>query len=230
MNTAFPMTLVVDSKRESREILEHGLKNRGFDVRSVADASTAVKFITDLRPEAIVLELMLPGIDGMFLISSIRRLTDVPIVVVTERPQRRETIEALARGADDVLSKPVEFEELAARLHAYMRRPHLEMHEIVIYSDVAIDVTRRVATRSGRPLRLTTTEFELLVTLARRPAQVYTRSQLLDLVWGIDRAVTPASVEAYVSHLRLKLNVAGSPPLIHTMRGIGYSLRSLKAS
>ncbi len=230
MNRAFPSVLAIDSAPDIRDALEHGLGNRGFEVRAVADGSIGIKTISELQPEAIVLELMLPGIDGMFLISSLRRITEAPIVVLTERSERSDKVEALARGADDFLIKPFDLEELAARLHAHLRRPHLEMYDIVTYCDVAIDVTRRTATRDGRRLELTATEFDLLATLARRPAQVYSRSQLLDLVWGIDRHVMPGTVETYMSHLRSKLNVAGSPRLIHTMRGVGYSLRPLGAS
>jgi DNA-binding response OmpR family regulator len=225
MISAFPRILAVDDEPEIRELLEYGLGNQGFEVKAVADGRVATDAIRDWAPEAILLDIGLPGIDGFSLIQSLRRMTDVPILMLTGRSGVPDKVSALTRGADDFIAKPFDLEELAARIRARLRRPRMETRDVVSYADLVIDVTQRKAARSGRTLELSTREFDLLLTLARHPEQVFTRSQLLDLVWGIDRDVTPATVETYISYLRAKVDVAGEPRLIQTLRGVGYSMR-----
>ena len=225
MISAFPRILAVDDEPEIRELLEYGLGNQGFEVKAVPDGRVATDAIKDWAPEAILLDIGLPGIDGFSLIQSLRRLTDVPILMLTARDGTPDKVSALTRGADDYIAKPFDIEELAARIRARLRRPRIETRDVVTYADIVIDVTQRKAARAGRSLELSTREFDLLLTLTRHPEQVFTRSQLLDLVWGIDRDVTPATVETYISYLRAKVDVAGSPRLIQTLRGVGYSMR-----
>ena len=145
--------------------------------------------------------------------------------MITGRSATQDKVSALTRGADDYVAKPFELEELAARIRARLRRPHIETREIVNYADVSIDVSHRKAARGGTAIELSTREFDLLLMLARHPEQVFTRSQLLDLVWGIDRDVTPATVETYISYLRSKVDAGNAPRLIHTLRGVGYTMR-----
>ncbi len=225
MISAFPRILAVEDEPEIRELLEYGLGNQGFEVKAVADGRVATDAIRDWAPEAILLDIGLPGIDGFSLIQTLRRLTDVPILMLTARSGTPDKVSALTRGADDYVAKPFDIEELAARIRARLRRPRIETRDIVSYADIVIDVTQRKAARAGRTLELSTREFDLLLTLARHPEQVFSRSQLLDLVWGIDRDVTPATVETYISYLRAKVDVVGSPRLIQTLRGVGYSMR-----
>lgn len=225
MISAFPRILAVEDEPEIRELLEYGLGNQGFEVKAVADGRVATDAIRDWVPEAILLDIGLPGIDGFSLIQTLRRLTDVPILMLTARSGTPDKVSALTRGADDYVAKPFDIEELAARIRARLRRPRIETRDIVSYADIVIDVTQRKAARAGRTLELSTREFDLLLTLARHPEQVFSRSQLLDLVWGIDRDVTPATVETYISYLRAKVDVVGSPRLIQTLRGVGYSMR-----
>ena len=230
MISAFPRILAIDDEPEMCGLLEYGLGNLGFEVRTVGDGRRATETINEWAPEAILLDIGLPGIDGLSLIASLRRVTDVPILMLTARSELPDKLTALHRGADDYIGKPFELDELAARIQAGLRRPRMEVRDVLNYADVVIDVTRRKAVRAGKPLALSTREFDLLLTLARRPEQVFTRSQLLDLVWGIDRDVAPATVETYISYLRAKVDVDGLPRLIHTFRGVGYTMHLKEVS
>lgn len=225
MISAFPRILAIDDERDMRELLEYGLGNLGFEVKAVPDGRVATEAIGSWSPEAILLDIGLPGVDGFSLIAALRRITDVPILMLTGRSGTPDKVSALTRGADDYIAKPFELEELAARIRARLRRPHMESRDIVTYADVTVDVTHRKVARGDRSIELSTREFDLLATLIRHPEQVFTRSQLLDLVWGIDRDVTPATVETYISYLRSKIDVDGAPRLIQTLRGVGYTMR-----
>jgi len=223
ITTAFPRVLVIEDEVDVRLLLEYGLGGSGFDVRSAPDGRAALRIMQEWTPEAMVLDVMLPGIDGFSLLPALRRVTDVPIIMLTARFQTADKVEGLIRGADDYMAKPFEMDELVARLHARLRRPHLESRETLSYGDLVVDLSGRTAVRANRQIELSTREFDLLVTLLRNAERVLSRDQLLDLVWGRDRDVAPATVETYVSYLRSKL---GEPTLIQTIRGIGYSLRA----
>jgi DNA-binding response OmpR family regulator len=225
MISAFPRVLAIDDDPDARALLEYGLGNLGFDVKTVPDGYGAVHAIKQWAPEVILLDVGLPGIDGFSLIANLRRLTDIPILMLTGRTATPDKVSALTRGADDYIAKPFDMDELAARIQARLRRPHLETRDVVRYADLTVDVTHRTAARAGKPIELSAREFDLLLTLVRHPQQVFTRSQLLDLVWGIDRGVTPATVETYISYLRSKVDIEGAPRLIHTLRGVGYTMR-----
>ncbi len=223
ISTAFPRVLVIEDEVDVRALLEYGLAGAGFDVRSAPDGRAALNIMQEWTPEAMVLDVMLPGIDGFSLLPALRRVTDVPIIMLTARFQTADKVEGLIRGADDYMAKPFEMDELVARLHARLRRPHLESRETLAYADLVVDLSARTAVRANRHIELSTREFDLLVTLMRNAERVLSRDQLLDLVWGRDRDVAPATVETYVSYLRSKI---GEPALIQTIRGIGYSLRA----
>ncbi len=225
MNSALPRVLAIDDEADVRKLIEYGLGNLGFDVKAVSDGRSVTDAIKSWEPEAIIMDIVMPGIDGLSLMSSLRRSTDVPIIMLTGKSKTTDKVTALASGADDYISKPFDLDELAARIHAVLRRPRMQTREIVSYADMAIDVSHRTVMRAGKSIVLSTREFDLLLTLARHPEQVFTRSQLLDLVWGMDRDVTPATVETYISYLRAKVDAIGACRLIHTMRGIGYALR-----
>jgi len=225
MDAAFPHILVVDDEDAIRELLAYGLRGAGFEVRSAPDGRAALSVMETWKPEAIILDVMLPGIDGFSLLPAFRRVTDVPIIMLSARMETEDKVSGLLRGADDYLTKPFEMQELIARLHASLRRPRLESRETVSYADLVINVGRRTVVRGNRPIELSTREFDLLLTLARNAQHVFTRDQLLDLVWGQDRDVTPATVETYISYLRSKLGDEGKSALIQTIRGVGYTLR-----
>ncbi len=227
MVSAFPRVLAIDDDADAPALFESELGNLGFEVKTIADGRGAVSAVSKWPPEAILVNKELRGIDGVSLIASLRRITDVPIMVISRSCELLEKVTTLLHGADDFIIKPFEMDELAAYIRARLRRPRMETREIVTYADITIDVSRRKAARAGRPLELSVREFDLLLTLARRPEQVFTRTQLLDLVWGVERDVAPATVETYISYLRSKVDVEGAPALIHTLRGVGYSMRAL---
>jgi len=218
--------LVVDDEVAIRDLLDYGLGQAGFSVRSVGDGRTALDAVRQWSPEVIVLDVMLPEIDGFTLLPALRRITDVPIVMLSARTETAEKVAGLSRGADDYVSKPFELEELIARLHSALRRPRMELRQTFAYGDLTVDVGRRSVFRGNRRVELSTREFDLLVTLVRNPEHVFTRSQLLDLVWGVDRDVVPNTVETYISYLRAKIDSGEAVKLIHTLRGVGYALRT----
>jgi DNA-binding response OmpR family regulator len=221
-----PRVAVVDDEAHLREVLEIGLAQEGFEVRSAADGAAGLGLVRDWEPECIVLDVMMPKIDGLELIPMIRRLTQVPIIMLTARGDVRDRIDGLQAGADDYLPKPFDLGELAARLNSALRRPMLRRVHYLRYADLELDLDARSARRGERWIALSTREFDLVMTLMRYPQRVFTREELLDLVWGIDRDVTRNTVETYVSYVRAKIDGPSETRLIHTIRGVGYSIRS----
>ena len=218
--------LVVDDEAAIRDLLEYGLGQAGFDVRSARDGKAAMELVRSWTPEVIVLDVMLPEIDGFTLLPALRRLTDVPILMLSAKTETAEKVTGLTRGADDYLGKPFEIEELIARLHSALRRPRMQQRETFRYADLVIDVSRHAVHRGKRRIDLSTREFDLLLTFVQHPERVFTRAQLLDLVWGVDRDVVPNTVETYVSYLRAKIDSGEDVKLIQTLRGVGYVLRA----
>jgi DNA-binding response OmpR family regulator len=219
-----PRLLVVDDERPIREMLELGLRSRGFEVRSAPDGPAALPLVREWKPEVILLDVMLPKIDGLSLLPQLRRLTEAPIVMLSAKGEVDDRVLGLDRGADDYIAKPFEMSELVARLRSALRRPRLEHVEVITYADVEVELQTRTVRRGGRTLDLSPLEYDLLVTLLRHPRRVFTRDQLLDLVWGRDADVGPGSVERYVSYVRAKVDEGAPTRLIHTIRGVGYSL------
>lgn len=221
-----PRVLVVDDERGLRELLEYGLSQAGFAVRSVTEGSAALPLLETWSPDVIVLDVMLPGQDGFSLLPEIRRLTTAPVVMLTARTEVTEKIAGLTAGADDYVGKPFDLEELVARLRTLLRRPAIELRETFTYADLSIDAPSRTVYRGNRRIELSAREFDLLRVFAEHAEEVLTRSQLLDMVWGIDRDVIPNTVETYVSFLRAKLDSGEPVKLIQTLRGAGYALRA----
>jgi two-component system response regulator MprA len=219
-----PRLLVVDDERSIREMLEIGLQSRGFEVRSVVDGPAAIPVIKEWKPELIVLDVMLPKVDGLEMLPALRRLTEAPIVVLSAKGDVGDRVRGLDRGADDYVAKPFEMSELVARLRSALRRPRLERVEAMSYAGVEVELGTRTVRRAGRVLDLSPLEYDLLVTLMRYPRRVFSREQLLDMVWGLDADVGPGSVERYISYLRAKVDEGAATRLIHTIRGVGYSL------
>jgi DNA-binding response OmpR family regulator len=219
-----PRLLVVDDERSIREMLEIGLQSRGFEVRSVGDGPAAIPVIKEWKPELIVLDVMLPKIGGLEMLPALRRLTEAPIVMLSAKGELDDRVSGLDRGADDYVAKPFEMSELVARLRSALRRPRLEKIEAISYADVEVELKTRTVWRAGRVLDLSPLEYDLLVTLMRHPRRVFSREQLLDMVWGLDADVGPGNVERYISYLRAKVDEGAATRLIHTIRGVGYSL------
>ncbi|MDE2571351.1 MAG: response regulator transcription factor [bacterium] len=206
-------------------MLELGLGREGYLVRCAADGQAALALVHDWDPDVIVLDVMLPKFSGFELLPMLRRQTEAPILMLTARGDISDRVHGLARGADDYLAKPFAFEELLARLGAALRRPRLASADTLRFAELFVDLTRREVLRGERRIDLTPREYDLLLTLMREPRRVFSKEQLLDTVWGHDFEGNPSIVETYVSYLRAKLDAAGEPALIHTIRGIGYSLR-----
>lgn len=223
-DSVFPRILVVEDQPQMCGIFENRLGNLGFDAKIVSDARASANAIKEWTPEAVVLDAHLSSVDPFSLVASMRRITDVPILMLSGHSSVAQKVRALTCGADDYIAEPYDWEEIAAYIRARLRRPRMEKRDILNYADVTLDVTQRKAARAGKAVDLSTREFDLLLTLVRHPNQVFTRAQLLDLVWGVDRDVAPATVETYISYLRSKIDAIGAP-LIHTLRGVGYTMR-----
>jgi len=217
---------VVDDEPRIRELLELSLVHHGFVVRTAPDGAAALTLVREWMPDLIVLDVMMPKIDGFTLLPMLRRLTEAPIVMLTARGELDDKVAGLTHGADDYVSKPFEIAELIARLHAALRRPRLEVREVLRCGELEIELATREVRREGRRIDLSPLEYDLLVTLARRPGRIYSREELLDLVWGVDADVGPNAVERYISYLRAKIDESFATKLVQTIRGVGYVLRA----
>ncbi|MBV8599991.1 MAG: response regulator transcription factor [Candidatus Eremiobacteraeota bacterium] len=225
MQTESPRIAVVDDERSVRELLEVGLTQEGYAVRTAADGQQALTLVRDWPPDAIVLDVMMPKVDGISLLPMLRKLTEVPVIMLSAKGEVGDRVEGLRSGADDYLAKPFEFAELLARLETALRRPRLAKPHTLRFGDLSVDLDARRVARDGRRVDLSMREYDLLVALMRSPNRVFTREQLLDLVWGSDREVGTGTVETYISYLRAKIDSPPRKKLLHTVRGVGYVLR-----
>jgi len=218
--------LVVDDDPNIRSMLERGLRYEGFTVDLAPDGETAVDALRRSSPDLVILDILLPGIDGLEVCRRVRALgDDVPILMLTARDEVVDRVVGLETGADDYLVKPFAFEELAARARALLRRRLPAEGAVLQFGDLRLDPSTREVFRGERVVELTRREFELLETFLRHPRQVLTREQLLARVWGYDFDTDTNAVDVYVGYLRRKLEAAGEPRLLHTVRGVGYALR-----
>ncbi|MDP9821444.1 response regulator transcription factor [Nocardioides massiliensis] len=227
-----PHVLVVDDDRAVRESLRRSLEFNGYSVALASDGAEALAAIGKGGPDALVLDVMMPRLDGLETTRALRAAgNDLPILVLTARDSVGDRVEGLDAGADDYLTKPFALEELLARLRALLRRARptsddLDSEELV-FSDLRLNPATREVHRGERLIELTRTEFTLLEMFLRRPRRVLERSFILEEVWGYDFPTTANSLEVYVGYLRRKTEAEGEPRLIHTVRGVGYVLREL---
>jgi DNA-binding response OmpR family regulator len=217
--------LVVDDERAIRDVIEIALTQAGFVVNTAMDGADGLAIVRDWAPECILLDVMMPKIDGLALIPLLRRMTEVPIIMLTARGDVQDRVAGLEAGADDYLAKPFDVAELIARINTVLRRPMLRQVNNLRFADLQLDLDERVVMRGDTQIDLSTREFDLLATLMRRPRRVFTRDELLDLVWGTDREVAAATVETYISYLRAKIDRSSDKKLLRTIRGVGYALR-----
>ena len=219
-----PNVLVVDDDPKIRSVLGRGLHFEGYDVQLAADGAEALKIARTRPPDVIVLDVMLPDMDGMEVCRRLRRGIATPILMLTARDAVPDRIAGLDSGADDYLVKPFEFDELVARLRALLRRAQPQVAETLQFADLRLDTGTREAFRAGRRIDLTTREFELLLLFMRHPRQVLTREQILERVWD-EAEVDSNALEVHIARLRSKLEADGEERLIQTVRGAGYTLR-----
>jgi two-component system response regulator MprA len=222
--------LVVDDDRAVRESLRRSLSFNGYSVELAQDGQEALDRITSDRPDAVVLDVMMPRMDGLQVCRHLRSTgDDLPILVLTARDSVSERVAGLDAGADDYLPKPFALEELLARMRALLRRTTPDDNSAdaaaLTFADLSLDPVTREVTRGDRQISLTRTEFSLLEMLIANPRRVLTRSRILEEVWGFDFPTSGNALEVYVGYLRRKTEAEGEPRLIHTVRGVGYVLR-----
>ena len=222
--------LVVDDDQAVRDSLARSLHYSGWEVTTANDGIEALARLSALRPDAVIMDVMLPRLDGLETTRSLRASgNDVPILVLTARDAVGDRVDGLDAGADDYMAKPFSFDELQARLRALTRRVRPATDEpgaeVLSFADLTLDLQTREVTRAARKISLTRTEFALLQTFLENPRRVLERGWLLNEVWGFDFPTTANSLEVYIGYLRRKTEGEGEARLIHTVRGIGYVLR-----
>ncbi len=221
--------LVVDDDRAVRESLRRSLSFNGYSVDLAQDGVEALDAIASERPDAVVLDVMMPRLDGLEVCRQLRSTgDDLPILVLTARDSVSERVAGLDAGADDYLPKPFALEELLARMRALLRRTSPDEQSdagMMTFQDLTLDPVTREVHRGARGMSLTRTEFALLEMLIANPRRVLTRSRILEEVWGFDFPTSGNALEVYVGYLRRKTEAEGEPRLIHTVRGVGYVLR-----
>ena len=224
-----PRVLVVDDDKAVRESLRRSLEFNGYDVAMAADGAEALAGIGTSKPDVVVMDVMMPRLDGIETTRALRTAgNDVPILVLTARDAVGDRVEGLDAGADDYLTKPFALQELLARLRALLRRvvPREDGdEEELAFAGLTMNLATREVRRGERQMELTRTEFTLLEMFLRRPRRVLERAFILDEVWGYDFPTTANSLEVYVGYLRRKTEADGESRLIHTVRGVGYVLK-----
>jgi two-component system response regulator MprA len=222
--------LIAEDDRAVRDSLTRALELEGYAVTAVGDGAQAIDAASSASPDVIVLDVSMPIVDGLTVCKVLRADGNrVPILMLTARTETRDRVAGLDAGADDYLPKPFELDELLARLRALLRRvvpPEDADDEVLEFADLSMDVATREVRRGERQIELTRTEFTLLEMFLRRPRRVLERSFILEEVWGYDFPTTANSLEVYVGYLRRKTEGEGEPRLIHTVRGVGYVLKS----
>jgi two-component system, OmpR family, response regulator MprA len=220
-----PRVLVVEDDVDIAGVLRRSLDKEGYDVRVAADGEAALDERAVFEPDAVVLDLGLPKLDGVEVCRRMRESGDVPILILTARDALEARVDGLDSGADDYLVKPFEREELLARLRALLRRRPPRGSAFLVVGDLRLNPDTREVLRGDRPVELTAREFELLEHLMRNERIVVSRQALLDEVWGYHPFAETNTVDVFISTLRRKLEAGGEPRLLHTVRGAGYVLR-----
>jgi two-component system OmpR family response regulator len=220
--------LVVDDEETLAELVSMALRMEGWEIRSAGSGNDAVRAARDFRPDAVVLDVMLPDFSGLEVLTKLRaEAPNLPVLFLTARDAVEDRIAGLTAGGDDYVTKPFSLEEVVLRLRALLRRSRVvaaSEGSTLIVGDLTLDEDSREVHRAGEPVSLTATEFELLRFLMRNPKRVLSKAQILDRVWSYDFGGQANIVELYISYLRKKID-AGREPMIHTMRGAGYVLK-----
>jgi DNA-binding response OmpR family regulator len=215
---------VVDDEETIVEFLTMGLENAGFEVTAAQDGRTALLEAERQPPDLVVLDWMLPGLDGLQVCRTLRARSQVPILMLTAKAEVDDRVEGLESGADDYLPKPFRFKELLARVRALLRRSNASVQRVLHVADVSLNRDTRETIRAGKLVSLTQREFDLLELLMSRPRHVFTRERILDRLWGYDFGGDTNVIDVHVSALREKLGDRDRT-LIRTVRGVGFTLR-----
>ena len=222
--------LVAEDDKQIREALERILKFEGYRPISVGDGAAALEAVVEDDPDLIILDVMMPFVDGMSVAKRIRERGDRrPILMLTARTDISDRVAGLDAGADDYLPKPFELDELLARVRALLRRANVQPDDAtLVCGDIELDPERRLVTRAGEEIDLTRTEFEILQLLMANPEIVLSRTVLYEKIWGYDFETSSKSLDVHVGYLRRKLEEGGRDRVIHTSRGIGYAIRPIE--
>jgi DNA-binding response OmpR family regulator len=218
--------LFVEDDRSIARLVQMYLEQRGFVVRCAYDGPSGLEVMASFDPAVVILDIMLPGLDGVGILKALRREENtVPVIMLTARDTPQDKVHSLDLGADDYLAKPFDMGELLARLRALLRR--VGEDEVLRVADLEVDTATREVHRSGREINLTAREFELLEFMARNPRRVLSRDLLLSRVWGQDSGAATNVVDVYIGHLRKKVDLGEGPRLIQTVWSVGYALRDV---
>ena len=218
--------LLVEDDRKIASFVQKGLKEQGFTVDVSRDGDEGFSLASSRVYDVLVLDIMLPGRDGLSILRALRqRKNNVPVILLTARSAPDERVEGLVLGADDYIPKPFYMEELIARIQAVVRRASGDQLSVLQSGDLVVNLISREIRRAGQPVELTAREFNLLELLLRSPGRVFTRTHLLEHVWGYDFDPETNVVDVYIRRVRSKLDVPDEPSLIETVRGVGYRFR-----
>jgi DNA-binding response OmpR family regulator len=219
-----PLVLLVDDEPHIVEFLRMGFEYEGFEIAVATDGEEAMRQALTLKPDVVILDVMLPRLSGLEAAKRLRPISDAAIIMLTARDELDDRVAGLDIGADDYVTKPFAFKELMARVRAVLRRRGKSLDRLLAFSDVTLDRETHVVTRAGRTRDLTPREFELLELFLAHPRQTLTREVILARIWGYDYEGDDNVIEVFVRHLREKLD-DNPPRLIQTVRGVGYALR-----
>ena len=217
--------LIIEDDEGIVRVLRRALSYEGYTVDTALDGENGLYIARDHHPDLVILDLMLPGMDGIEVCQRLRSGGSVPILMLTAKDAIQDRVQGLDAGADDYMTKPFELDELLARIRALLRRTQLERAPVLTFADLTLDTSTRQASRKGRSIPLTAKEYDLLELFLRHPRQVLTREMIFDRVWGYDFGGESNVLDVYIRYLRQKLESEGEQRLIHTVRGVGYVLR-----
>ena len=224
-NATAARILVIEDEDRIRQFLQRGLTYEGYRVDAAADGRIGLELARDTPPDLVLLDIMLPGIDGFEVCRRLRAVSKVPILMLTAKESIEDRVTGLDAGADDYLTKPFSFDELLARVRALLRRAQPAKPQVYRFADLELDTGTRQGRRAGKTFDLTAKEYELLELFMRHPRQVLTRDVIFDRVWNYDFGGESNIIEVYVRYLRQKTEQDDLSRLLHTVRGIGYVLR-----
>jgi two-component system response regulator MprA len=217
--------LVIEDERDIADFIRRGLIFKGYEVEVAFDGDQGLTLAHECPPDMVLLDLMLPGIDGIEVCRRLRAAGDLPVIVLTARDSVVDKVQGLDAGADDYITKPFAFEELLARIRAALRR-RAPSGEVITVGDLTIRPESREVERRGRAIELTAREYDLLELLAREAGKVIRKQTIFEKVWGYDFEIESDPIRVYVCYLRQKLNGPGEPDLIRAVRGVGYILKA----